>query len=193
MAVSKRLRYEILRRDNYTCRYCGQAAPDVPLSVDHVTPVALGGSDDPSNLVAACADCNSGKSSTSPDAPIVADVAQDALRWAAATEQAAAERFAAAEFQRSLRDAFDDRWHCFTWTDFRGDHHAFGLPDDFAVSIAQFFSAGLTYNDLEELVDVAMASHARDKWQYFCGCCWRRVRQAQERAVQIMKEADSGA
>lgn len=54
MAVSKRTRYEVLRRDNHTCRYCGGSAPDVRLTVDHVLPVTLGGSDDPSNLVAAC-------------------------------------------------------------------------------------------------------------------------------------------
>ncbi|MFD9276847.1 HNH endonuclease [Streptomyces mirabilis] len=64
MAVSKRLRYEILRRDRYTCRYCGASAPDAPMRVDHVTPVALGGTDHPSNLVAACEPCNSGKSSS---------------------------------------------------------------------------------------------------------------------------------
>lgn len=81
MAVSKRLRYEVLRRDNHACRYCGRSAPDVALTVDHVVPVALGGSDDPGNLVTACRDCNSGKSASSPDAPIVANVADDALRW----------------------------------------------------------------------------------------------------------------
>ena len=32
MAVSKRLRFEILRRDNHACRYCGQMAPDVKLT-----------------------------------------------------------------------------------------------------------------------------------------------------------------
>ncbi len=76
MAVSKRLRYEILRRDNHTCRYCGAAAPDVPLRVDHVTPVALGGSDKPENLVTSCEPCNSGKSSTIPGivAPVRAGV-----------------------------------------------------------------------------------------------------------------------
>lgn len=35
MPVSKRLRYEVLRRDSHTCRYCGGAAPDVKLTVDH--------------------------------------------------------------------------------------------------------------------------------------------------------------
>jgi 5-methylcytosine-specific restriction endonuclease McrA len=54
MAVSKRLRYEILRRDNYACRYCGATAPDVKLNVDHVIPQSLGGSDKPDNLVTSC-------------------------------------------------------------------------------------------------------------------------------------------
>lgn len=89
MAISKRLRYEVLRRDNHTCRYCGARAPDVGLTIDHVVPVALGGSDAPSNLVTACVDCNAGKTSSSPDAPLVEDVEQDALRWARAMERAA--------------------------------------------------------------------------------------------------------
>ena len=55
MAVTKRMRFEILRRDNHACRYCGATAPDVKLAVDHVTPVALGGTDSPDNLVASCA------------------------------------------------------------------------------------------------------------------------------------------
>lgn len=88
MAVSRRLRYEVLRRDNHTCRYCGASAPDVKLTVDHVVPVALGGSDEPDNLATACQPCNAGKTSSSPDAPLVADVEQDALRWAKAMEQA---------------------------------------------------------------------------------------------------------
>lgn len=44
MAVSKRLRFEVLKRDNYTCRYC--RASDGELTIDHVTPVALGGTDE---------------------------------------------------------------------------------------------------------------------------------------------------
>ena len=42
MSVSRRLRFEILRRDNYTCCYCGAKSPDVTLAVDHVLPVTLG-------------------------------------------------------------------------------------------------------------------------------------------------------
>jgi hypothetical protein len=84
MSVSKRLRYEILRRDNHACRYCGDAAPGVKLNVDHVIPKALGGSDKPTNLVTSCAACNAGKTSSMPDAQPVEDVDQDAFRQAVA-------------------------------------------------------------------------------------------------------------
>lgn len=60
-ALSKRLRFAILNRDGFRCQYCGAAAPNVPLVVDHVNPVALGGGNHPENLRAACFVCNSGK------------------------------------------------------------------------------------------------------------------------------------
>lgn len=92
MAVSKRLRYEILRRDNHACRYCGAAAPDVKLNVNHVIPQALGGSDKPDNLATSCADCNAGKTSSMPDAMPVADVDQGTFRRAAELKRDAEER-----------------------------------------------------------------------------------------------------
>jgi hypothetical protein len=110
MPVSRRLRYEILRRDNHACRYCGAIAPDVKLTVDHVVPTALGGDDEPENLVTACADCNAGKSSTNPEAPLVADVKQDALRWSRAMEEAAElQRLKRIELDRFLM-LFRVRW-----------------------------------------------------------------------------------
>lgn len=59
MAVSPSLRWSIIERDGFRCIYCRRR--DVPLEVDHVIPQALGGSDDPKNLVSACEDCNRGK------------------------------------------------------------------------------------------------------------------------------------
>lgn len=58
-----RVRYEVLERDGYTCQYCGAKAPDVALHVDHIVPVAEGGTDDIGNLVTACEYCNTGKGS----------------------------------------------------------------------------------------------------------------------------------
>lgn len=47
---------EVLRRDNYTCQYCGQHRPY--LTVDHIIPRRLGGDHSWMNLVAACPSCN---------------------------------------------------------------------------------------------------------------------------------------
>jgi len=60
-SLPQSLRFDILRRDNFTCRYCGRSSPDVVLHVDHVTAVANGGTDDPANLITSCSDCNFGK------------------------------------------------------------------------------------------------------------------------------------
>lgn len=59
--MNRRLRFEILRRDNFTCQYCGRKAPYVSLEVDHVFPRIRGGEDSPENLVTACFDCNRGE------------------------------------------------------------------------------------------------------------------------------------
>lgn len=176
MTVSKRLRFEILRRDNHTCRYCGCSAPTVSLTIDHVVPEALGGSDDPSNLVAACPDCNGGKSSSSPDAKVVADVAQDALRWSAAMRQAAEEN--------RLHDNTDVYEAVVNaWSSYRRNQ----IPGDYRETIDQFLDAGLPAADIVQMAHVADAKPSiYNRWSYFCGCCWTRIRALQERASEIV-------
>ena len=60
-SISKKLRFEVFKRDSFTCQYCGQMAPDVVLELDHINPVVNGGNNDILNLVTACMDCNRGK------------------------------------------------------------------------------------------------------------------------------------
>lgn len=60
--LSLSVRFTVLRRDGYTCRYCGRKAPFVSLQVDHVVPWSIGGTNELSNLVTSCKECNLGKS-----------------------------------------------------------------------------------------------------------------------------------
>lgn len=60
-AIGKKTRFEVFKRDNFTCQYCGAQAPDVVLHVDHINPVAGGGDNDILNLVTSCEPCNLGK------------------------------------------------------------------------------------------------------------------------------------
>ena len=59
--LSKKIRFEVFKRDNFTCQYCGRKAPDVVLEVDHITPVAKGGKNNIMNLITSCMECNRGK------------------------------------------------------------------------------------------------------------------------------------
>lgn len=59
--ISNTLRFRILERDQFRCRYCHRMQPEIPLEVDHVHPVSRGGTNDTSNLATSCYDCNRGK------------------------------------------------------------------------------------------------------------------------------------
>jgi HNH endonuclease len=61
MSVSNKLRFEVFKRDKFTCQYCGKKAPDVVLEADHIHPKSKGGEDTLLNLVTSCFSCNRGK------------------------------------------------------------------------------------------------------------------------------------
>jgi hypothetical protein len=61
-AIKKSVRFEVFKRDSFSCQYCGAKSPDVVLEVDHIKPVAEGGDNSILNLVTACRACNAGKS-----------------------------------------------------------------------------------------------------------------------------------
>lgn len=54
----------VMRRDNYTCQYCGTST--ARMTLDHIIPRTAGGRDDWENLVCACEDCNSRKGNRTP-------------------------------------------------------------------------------------------------------------------------------
>lgn len=64
--ITPRTRFLILHRDRYRCRYCGASSHETRLEIDHYIPVAIGGSNEMSNLVTACELCNAGKSALNP-------------------------------------------------------------------------------------------------------------------------------
>ena len=61
-SISKKIRFEVFKRDSFTCQYCGKKPPEVMLEIDHLKPVSKNGTNDINNLVTSCFDCNRGKS-----------------------------------------------------------------------------------------------------------------------------------
>lgn len=181
MAVTKRTRYEVLKRDNHTCRYCGATAPEATLTVDHVTPIALGGNDNPDNLVAACRDCNYGKASTSPEAGVVDDVKQADLKWAAAMKRAAEIRAAERELEGAYVNAFEAIW---------GPR---SCPNAFGDSLLQMRNAGLPVEEMEDAALIAITNrNVQDRWRYFCGVAWKRVAKLQDIAKGLLEVGGAG-
>lgn len=53
------LRKKIMKRDHYTCRYCGKYMPNGDdIHIDHIIPIAKGGKTIESNLQVLCQKCN---------------------------------------------------------------------------------------------------------------------------------------
>jgi hypothetical protein len=172
--VSKRTRFEVLRRDGYTCRYCRTTAGE--LTVDHVRPTALGGTDDPSNLVACCKDCNAGKSSTSPDEETVEQVKDDAIRWASAMVRAGEILSEKADARSDYVGAFMDAWPQYRY-----------LPSSILDTVERFFEMGLPVNVMvDAVVTATTAKGVYDRPAYFAGICWKRIRAMQDIAEEIV-------
>ncbi len=66
-SLSAGLRWRVLQEAGHRCFYCGRHVSQLDpalyefLHVDHIVPVADGGTDDISNLVCSCSTCNLGK------------------------------------------------------------------------------------------------------------------------------------
>jgi hypothetical protein len=194
MPISKRLRYEILRRDNHCCRYCGDAAPEVKLVIDHVTPVSLGGTDDPSNLVAACQPCNAGKAAATPDTALVDDVLNDSAMWdkakAEATTGRRADKFAG--FEDEIGEV-EKAWAGWVCRDGAGVRHSVPKDENWKASVRIWLLRGLPPERMLELIGITMKKEdvtAANRWRYFAGCAWRTIEKIEadtERAYDEMK------
>lgn len=192
MTVSTRTRFEVFKRDRFVCAYCGRTPPDAILHVDHIKPVALGGTSDIANLITACSTCNLGKSDVPLDESRVPAVTRDSV-------DELAERIAQAqaylEFTESLRSLVDrqvqmvvDRWAMRfgaetteeqdgTYWVIRGGM----FPRDQSV---RTILRRLPLEQVLEAVDIAAdwTSRSNDRaCRYFYGICWKRIKERDQR------------
>lgn len=62
--ISVTLRYQIMKRDNFKCVFCGASPakdPTIELHIDHIIPWSKGGESTADNLQTLCSVCNFGK------------------------------------------------------------------------------------------------------------------------------------
>jgi hypothetical protein len=174
MAITKRTRFEILRRDNHTCQYCGEKAPDVVLHIDHVVPVALGGDDKPGNLVAACKDCNAGKASIQPDSPLVQGLSAEAAAYALGMTDKLTRFRAEFESLEEYADAFHETWD--RWVQ---NGETMPLPADYRSTLFRWQHMGIPTDIFDLAIPSANAKYNRDRhmkpdavFTYMAGIVW---------------------
>ncbi|WP_333810773.1 HNH endonuclease [Timonella senegalensis] len=173
MPVSPRLRFEILKRDNYTCRYC--RSKDNELTVDHVIPQALGGADKPENLVAACKNCNSGKTSTNLSDPTVAQVTDAAIARGKRFREILSAEAASLKAARDAAASFRDGWDVLA--EERG--LAWAAPaDDAERTLMRWFRMGIPTEIVQDAMETALDNPKipqRSKYVYFCGIMRNKI------------------
>lgn len=171
-AISKKARFEVFKRDGFKCMYCGAHPPSVLLHVDHIHPVAEGGTNDEDNLITACEPCNLGKG-----AGLLADVPQSLAEKASQVREREEqiEGFNAAMRQQA------DRINVETWTIVRllagEDAKSFNKAD--FQSIKNFVTK-LGYWPTQEAAEIASAKfpyYGKRTFSYFCGICWSKLRE----------------
>lgn len=59
--IPSSVRKYVFERNNYQCQSCGKTNQETQLTIDHIIPLAKGGSNDISNLQVLCHYCNSKK------------------------------------------------------------------------------------------------------------------------------------
>ena len=169
--LSKRIRFEVFKRDEFTCQYCGAHPPGVLLHVDHIVAVADGGSDEFDNLIAACEPCNLGKGARGLGAIVPSTIADRAvelreredqlLGYQAALDQRAERLQQEVGHVVAIYERFNDGWT---------------LSESAKVSVRRFIEK-LGVHVVSSAMEKACAWKAGDgQFKYFCGICWRTIR-----------------
>jgi hypothetical protein len=176
VALSKKTRFDVFKRDLFACQYCGAHPPSVLLHVDHISPVALGGKNNIDNLVTACQPCNLGKGARSLGV-VPQSLAEKAKETAEREEQLAcyqqileAKRLRIEnEVWRVLRLLFGQ-----SCTEVASDEHG---------SVKRFIER-LGVHEVLDAADIAMGSRVSTYklFRYFCGVCWNKIRSQEELA-----------
>lgn len=171
-SISKKTRFEVFKRDGFSCMYCGNTPPAVVLEVDHIIPVSAGGENSLENYVTSCFECNRGKGArelTEVPPPLEQKIAEMAEKE---DQIKAFKNFLAAVKRRKTREinkieaifteTFPDR--VFTASFKRG-------------SVGMFLDK-LPYHEVEDAMFLAVdrVNDPPNAAKYFCGVCWHKVK-----------------
>lgn len=172
--IGKKLRFEIFKRDEFACQYCGAHPPAVVLEIDHITPVADGGRSLIDNLVTACRPCNAGKGAR-PLTSVPISLHEKAQEIEEREEQL---RGYSAIMQAKENRIIDE---VLLICEFFWDKDK-RMPDDWFNGIRRFIET-LGYWEVKAAAEAGTARFVHNKKRAFLYCakiCWNKIRGVKE-------------
>lgn len=182
MPLSKKIRFEVFKRDRFVCAYCGSTPPKVVLEIDHIKPKSSGGNDDINNLTTACFDCNRGKRHTELDKiPFKLQENLEVLR----EQQDQIEeyyKFLSKNEQRIKKDIQEINTY---YEECTGDKYT--LSQKFKDGTLRNFLKYLNKYEIKHAMTLAFQKFPDDsengrEIKYFCGICWNWIKHPETKA-----------
>lgn len=172
--MKKTLRFEVFKRDSFTCQYCGNTPPSIILEIDHIHPKSKGGADDINNLIAACIDCNRGKRDI-----LLNSIPNSLNKKFEILKEKELQLSEYNKFLRQISRRIDKHIDMI-------EAHFYGLTErgfteQFkTISLRRFLKA-LTKDEIIDALNIAMAKFPQEQdieklVSYFCGICWNKIR-----------------
>lgn len=170
-SLSLRVRFGIFKRDLFTCQYCGKTPPSTVLEVDHLMPVSKGGDNSEDNLITSCFECNRGKYNIE-----LSELPQTATQKLEALKE---RELQYCEYQKMLL-SIDNRINREVEVVNRVFSNYFPereFAEHFKVSVKKFIKELGLYAVIDSMERAcAKVSISPDALNYFCGICWRKIK-----------------
>jgi hypothetical protein len=176
--ISKRSRFEVFKRDNFRCQYCGRTPPVVILEVDHINPKSKGGISDINNYITACFDCNRGKSN------ITLDNIPESLQNTITIMKEKREQLKAfSNFLQNIEATTQNDIQTLNQI-FESYYNNKSFSDAFTNSTIRTFLRQLPVIKISEAMHKACSrnnSNPNQALLYFCGICWNWIKHPETR------------
>jgi hypothetical protein len=173
VAISKKIRFEVFKRDGFRCAYCGKTPPEVVLEADHIDPKANCGCDSIDNLLTACFDCNRGKRNIPLD-KIPSTLSENIEVIREREEQIKEHRKLLDSIER--RKKKDIKAIADTFKEYFPNDR---LTDTFQKSSVKLFLSKLPIHEVVDAMNIACSRRSDSSLnavKYFCGICWSKIK-----------------
>lgn len=169
--LSKKLRFEIFKRDQFTCQYCGNHPPNVILECDHIQPHSKGGKDVESNLITSCFACNRGKSNSLLE-QVLPSIDEKKIQANEKHEQLKAYQRLQRLIEKRLNK--DEDYISDVYSMYFDDYV---LNEKFKRASLRGFISKLPLLEVEEAMHRACEkiNDSERAIRYFCGICWNKI------------------